>query len=68
MPYRSLVALLAFVPLAAQNTAPASKADPAPVQQPFRVDINEVIVPVTVTDYRGRFVSDLDVKYFKIFD
>jgi Ca-activated chloride channel homolog len=67
MPYRSLLALLAFIPLAAQSPAPA-KVDPAPGQQPFRVEINEVIVPVTVTDDRGRFVSNLDAKDFRIFD
>ncbi|MEJ7607293.1 MAG: VWA domain-containing protein [Bryobacteraceae bacterium] len=37
-------------------------------QQPFRVQVNEVIVPVTVTDDRGRFVSNLDQKDFRIFD
>jgi VWFA-related protein len=30
--------------------------------------VNEVIVPVTVTDEKGRFVSDLDQKDFRIFD
>ena len=30
--------------------------------------MREVIVPVTVTDVKGRFVSDLNVKDFKIFD
>jgi len=32
------------------------------------VQVNEVIVPVTVTDEKGRFVSDLDQKDFTIFD
>src|SRR5262249_37397568 len=42
---------------------------PAPPQQPpIRVQVNEVIVPVTVTDDRGRFVSNLDAKDFKIQD
>ena len=63
---RSLAGLLAFIPLAAQSPAPA-KVDTSG-QQPFRIEINEVIVPVTVTDYKGRFVSDLDKDDFKIFD
>jgi Ca-activated chloride channel family protein len=37
-------------------------------QEPIRVQVNEVIVPVTVTDEKGRFVSDLDKKDFHIFD
>ena len=49
--------LLCFV-LAAQATA----------QAPIKVQVNEVILPVTVTDDRGRFVSNLDRKDFHIFD
>ena len=30
--------------------------------------MNEVIVPVTVTDEKGRFVSNLEQKDFQIFD
>ncbi|MEX2263284.1 MAG: VWA domain-containing protein [Bryobacteraceae bacterium] len=38
-------------------------------EQPrITVQVNEVIVPVTVTDDQGRFVSDLDVEDFRIFD
>ena len=37
-------------------------------QAPIRVSVNEVIVPVTVTDDKGRFVSNLDAKDFHIFD
>lgn len=43
-------------------------APQAPTGQPFRIEVNEVIVPVTVTDEKGRFVSDLDQKDFKIYD
>jgi VWFA-related protein len=32
------------------------------------VQVNEVIVPVTVTDEKGKFVSNLDAKDFRIFD
>ena len=37
-------------------------------QQPIRVQVNEVVVPVTVTDEKGRFISDLDQSDFKLFD
>ena len=37
-------------------------------QPPIKVQVNEVIVPVTVTDEKGRFVSNLDAKDFHIFD
>jgi len=53
-----------FVSLVA--SAYAQTAEPqSPV---LTVHVNEVIVPVTVTDDKGRFVSDLDQKDFKIFD
>lgn len=35
---------------------------------PIRVQVNEVIVPVTVTDDKGKFVSDLDQKDFQILE
>lgn len=41
---------------------------PAKAQAPIRVSVNEVIVPVTVTDDKGRFVSNLTKEDFKIFD
>src|SRR5580658_4769715 len=44
--------------------APAQQQEPAPIV----VRVNEVIVPVTVTDEKGRFVSDLDQKDFTILD
>jgi len=34
----------------------------------IRVQVNEVIVPVTVTDDKGRFVTDLDEKDFQVFE
>jgi VWFA-related protein len=37
-------------------------------QQPIRVQVNEVIVPVTVTDDKGRFVTNLEQKDFQVFD
>ena len=43
-------------------------AFPALAQQPIRVQVNEVVVPVTVTDEKGRFVSNLEQKDFQILD
>src|SRR5690349_4156658 len=40
---------------------------PAP-QDTIRVTVNDVIVPVTVTDDKGRFVSNLAKEDFHIFD
>jgi VWFA-related protein len=37
-------------------------------QQPIKVQVNEVVVPVTVTDEKGRFVSNLEQSDFQIFD
>ena len=39
-----------------------------PSQPPIKVSVNEVIVPVTVTDDKGRFVSNLDKTDFRIMD
>jgi Ca-activated chloride channel homolog len=39
-----------------------------PPNSNIHVQVNEVIVPVTVTDDKGRFVSDLEKKDFTIFD
>ncbi|MBV8865421.1 MAG: VWA domain-containing protein [Acidobacteriaceae bacterium] len=49
----------------------AEKKDPADTlddHTSIRVSVNEVIVPVTVTDEKGRFVSDLEKKDFSIFE
>jgi Ca-activated chloride channel family protein len=43
--------------------SPAAKDDNS-----IRVSVNEVIVPVTVTDEKGRFVSDLQKKDFEVFE
>lgn len=50
---------------------PASNGAPSPDSKDpnaIRVQVNEVIVPVTVTDDKGRFVSDLDEKDFHVFE
>ena len=59
-------------------TQPASRSSPGspgrhqPAPEPsggsIKVDVNEVIVPVTVTDEKGRFVSNLEKKDFQILD
>jgi len=50
--------------LRAQGAQPAPAAQPAPIQ----VQVNEVVVPVTVTDEKNRFVSNLEQRDFKIYD
>lgn len=51
------------------NIAPAPQSNLPPAPQPnIKVQVNEVIVPVTVTDEKGKFVSDLEKSDFKIFD
>ena len=63
MPGRVVFAVLLVSVAFAQN--PTS---PQPNPPAISVQVNEVIVPVTVTDDRGRFVSDLDQNDFRIFD
>ena len=46
------------------KAAADGKQDPNSI----KVSVNEVIVPVTVTDEKGRFVSDLNEKDFHIFE
>jgi Ca-activated chloride channel homolog len=50
---------------AAEPPKPVATQQPT---SPIQVQVNEVIVPVTVTDEKGRFVSNLDAKDFRIFD
>jgi Mg-chelatase subunit ChlD len=53
---------------ASTTVPPQPGANDAHDNKPIRVQVNEVIVPVTVTDDKGRFVSDLDQKDFHIFE
>jgi Ca-activated chloride channel homolog len=66
-------ALLLSIGISLFGQSPAPKNDDAansqpPTPPPIRVQVNEVIVPVTVTDEKGRFVSDLDQKDFTVLD
>jgi Ca-activated chloride channel homolog len=63
MASRLFLALLVSAILWAQP-APQAPQQPAPIQ----VQVNEVIVPVTVTDFKGRFVSNLEVADFRILE
>lgn len=72
---RVLLCVALVLSLHAQSQAPETNGQtPAPAGQnpgqpsSIRVQVNEVIVPVTVTDEKGRFVSDLDEKDFTIFE
>jgi Ca-activated chloride channel homolog len=53
---------------AGKKSEDTTSAEQSPDKSRIRVSVNEVIVPVTVTDDKGRFVSDLDQKDFQIFD
>jgi Ca-activated chloride channel family protein len=53
------------IPQNANSQNPSSQAAP---QNPIRVSVNEVIVPVTVTDDKGRFVSNLVKSDFHLYD
>jgi Ca-activated chloride channel homolog len=70
---RVLFSMVLALSLGAQSQAPAPAGQPQappgqPLAPPIKVQVNEVIVPVTVTDEKGRFVTDLDEKDFRIFD
>ena len=61
-------AILAFVPRTAVCQPPPAALPPDMPRTNIRVQVNEVIVPVTVTDDKGRFVSNLDKQDFRVFD
>ncbi len=48
--------------------ASAAAQPPAQAQAAFKASANEVIVPVSVTDEKGRFVSNLEQKDFVLLD
>jgi Ca-activated chloride channel homolog len=52
-----------------QPTAPQAPASAQPQEQAnIQVNVNEVIVPITVTDQKGRFVSNLTASDFRLYD
>src|SRR4051794_4328097 len=56
-------------PPAAEKTDSSGKeTKPDGNDNSIRVTVNEVIVPITVTDEKGRFVSDLDKKDFQVYE
>ncbi len=71
--YRSVVlvfALCAILP-AAGAQQPAAKAESAPADDPSTrivLDVNRVNLLFTVTDKKGRFVTDLDQQDFEIYE
>jgi Ca-activated chloride channel homolog len=64
------ICLIAFAlrGLAQQPAQPPSSEPIDSGAPPIRVTIEEVIVPVTVTDTKGRFVSNLERKDFEVID
>lgn len=67
---RTILSLLPAATLMGQEAkaVPQAEEPKGPTPAPIRVSVNEVIVPVTVTDDKGRFVTDLDQEHFKIFE
>jgi Ca-activated chloride channel family protein len=67
----SLARLFAVLPLWG-ILVPVLAAQQQPQKEPptavFGASVNEVIVPITVTDDKGRFVSNLEAKDFRILD
>ena len=55
-----------LVPALAAQQPPQQQAEPPAAR--IQVSVNEVIVPITVTDDKGRFVSNLEAKDFRILD
>src|SRR3954452_13514521 len=66
----SACAFLLSAPAVPQNqkTAPAPATTPPQGVPQFTSTSTEGIVPVTVTDDRGKFVTDLQAKDFRILD
>ncbi len=60
--------LSAFAFSQAQAPAPTADQTPEPSGPTFGLKVEEVIVPVTVTDFKGRFISNLEQKDFQILE
>jgi len=65
---RSLCGLLLCLPAMPQQSSPAASPQPAQPPVQFKTSVTDVIVPVTVTDDKGRFVSNLVKKDFRVLD
>src|SRR5271154_231780 len=65
----TVISMVARIPLAlALGALAPAQSDNSQPSKPIKVQLKEVIVPVTVTDYKGRYVSNLEAKDFKIYD
>ena len=68
---RALCGLILCLPAVPQQTTPPTRPRrlrPDPNRVQFKGSATEVIVPVTVTDDKGRFVSNLVKKDFRVLD
>jgi len=63
---KRLIPVFLFAVSAWPQSAPPAPA--AVSQEAFKTAISEVIVPVTVTDPKGKFVSNLEAKDFELYD
>jgi Ca-activated chloride channel family protein len=62
------VRALRFSPLLIVTAMLAQAQDLAPAQDTIRVQVKEVIVPVTVTNAEGKFVTEMQQSDFEIYD
>jgi Ca-activated chloride channel homolog len=61
--------ILLSVPAVPQQPQPPQQQEPSDTNNArIQINVNEVIVPVTVTDDRGRFVSNLEANDFRLLD
>jgi Ca-activated chloride channel homolog len=78
--FKLLAGLATATLLLAQGNPPANATPPgsagqaqqgetqAAARPPIKVQVNEVIVPVTVTDEKGKFIANLDAADFKVYE
>jgi VWFA-related protein len=68
--HRRLFLPVLVSPALAQSRAGevTAKQPQQPEPGPIKISVNEVIVPVTVTDSQDRFVSDLEEQDFQVFE
>jgi VWFA-related protein len=64
----TLTALGAHGQEAGKPKTPPAEKPPLKAEAAFSSSVSEVIVPVTVTDEKGRFVRDLELKDFELLD